>query len=61
MKSSEFVVGEMVWYVPRHARGDRRQWERGEVTGVESALVMVKFRDTARGVACDPETLEVKR
>ncbi len=59
MQIKDLYVGQTVYYIPRHAKGDFRHkdTERGIVSRIRDNVVFVRFGNDTHGKACDPALL----
>lgn len=57
----QFLEGDQVRYVPRHAHGDDQHpdCEHGEVTSTNGDYVFVRFDGKRSSQSCDPDTLQL--
>ncbi len=53
-ENQQVSVGDTLYYVPRHAKGnlEHRDVEAGTVTSITPSFIFVKFNASAHGLAC---------
>ncbi len=57
LKPTDFKVGELVLYIPRHAGAHLSQAERGIVTSTNEYYVFVRYGSALHSNATRPEDL----